>query len=602
MLDTLLVLLPQTVLAGLACLFILGGTFNVPPRRWGPFALLALILAGCALAYVSRLEISDAAMRMLAVSRESPSTAFQWVSLVLGAIFVLMSAESQSESKTAAEFYGMLLLAISGMMLVSAANDLVLMFVALELISLPTYVLLYLGRNDFRSQEAALKYFLLSVLSAAVLLYGFALLYGLAGTTRLDGIYEVLAGAYEANQPGVPSRGGSALGIVALVLIMAGLGFKITAVPFHFYAPDVYEGTSAFNAGLLAVVPKAAGFVAIVRVVSETMVGFETTGQQLVLILAGITMTGGNCLALLQSNVRRMLAYSSIAHAGYMLIGISVGFWESWNPGLSVERSGGLLGMGLPGGIHATYLYLLAYSLTNVGLFGVLVYLGRPGKQIDHVDDLIGLAKTHPFVAVAAALFLFSLAGIPPLPGFWGKLSIFSTALSVRQETRDTIFAVHPAFAVLAVLGVINAAIGAVYYLRLVSAMFLNDPLGAPRPSGGRPALAAIALSAALLVAFGIAPRPVFRYLERPPAAVEPTMSAARRERAACSVGWAYQLTIDRRLSVAQITGMAYNPPLTLPEISCFRFDDPIVRDVPATRGAAAGGAGRFRLRDIQRQ
>jgi len=516
-LDTLLILLPQTILAGLGCLYILGGTFGIPARRWGPLTLVALVLGACALQYVSQLEFPAAETLTLAVSRTPLSVGFQWVSLVGGALFVLMSMQAQSESKTAAEFYGLLLLLLSGMMLVSAANDLILMFLALELISIPTYVLLYLGRNDYTTQEAALKYFMLSVLSAAILLYGFAFLYGLAGTTRLGGIKHVLSAAYNANVSGMPNRGGSALGIVALVLITAGLGFKIAAVPFHFYAPDVYEGTSAFNAGLLAVVPKAAGFIALIRVVSETMVGFETTGQQLVLILAGITMTGGNCLALLQTNVRRMLAYSSIAHAGYMLIGISVGFWEAWNPDLRLEGTSGPPGMGLPGGVHATVFYLLAYSLTNVGLFGVLVYLGRPGKQIEHVDDLTGLAKTHPFVAVSAALFLFSLAGIPPLPGFWAKLAIFSTALSVRQETRDTIFAVHSAFAVLAVVGMLNAAIGAVYYLRLVSAMFLNDPLGAPRPAGGRPALTAIALSVLLVVSFGIVPRPIFNFLQRPP-------------------------------------------------------------------------------------
>jgi NADH-quinone oxidoreductase subunit N len=303
---------------------------------------------------------------------------------------------------------------------------------------------------------------------------------------------------------------------MALVLIAAGLGFKITAVPFHFYAPDVYQGTSAFNAGLLAVIPKAAGLFALIRVVSESMVGFETTGQQLTLILAGITMTGGNCLALLQTNVRRMLAYSSIAHAGYMLVGIAVGFWDVWNPELSLDGVGAdAAGIGMLGGTHASLFYLLAYSLANVGLFAVLVYLGRPGKQIEHVDDLTGLAKSQPLVATIAALCLFSLAGIPPLPGFWGKLSVFSAALSVRQEVTDSLFSVHPAFAILAVIGVINAAIGAVYYLRLVSAMFLNAPLSTPRPGGGRPALAAICCSAVLLVAFGVLPGRVFRYLQQ---------------------------------------------------------------------------------------
>ena len=531
MLETLIILLPQTILAGLACLFLLGGTFGVPGRTWGPLALVALCLGAGALLYTSRLELASAALSSLAVSRAPLAVGFQWASLVGGALFVLISMQSQSESKSAAEFYGMLLLVHAGMMLVSAAADLVLLFVALELISVPTYVLLYLGRKDYASQEAATKYFLLSVLSAAILLYGFAFLYGLTGTTRLEGIQQVLADAYGAGEEGSPNRGGSALGIIALVLISAGLGFKLAVVPFHFYAPDVYEGTSAFNAGLLAVVPKAAGLFALIRVISQTMVGFETTGQQLMLILAGITMTGGNCLALLQTNVRRLLAYSSIAHAGYMLIGISVGFWEAWNPKLSLDGTGALLGMGLPGGVHASELYLLAYSLTSVGLFGVLVYLGRPGKQIEHVDDLTGLAKTHPFAAVAAALFLFSLAGIPPLPGFWGKLSVFSAALSVRQSVTSSLFEVHPAFAALALLGVVNAAIGAVYYLRLVSAMFLNDPLSTARPAGGRPALVAIALSVALVVGFGILPRPVFNYLQRaptPPAAVANARTAAR--------------------------------------------------------------------------
>jgi NADH-quinone oxidoreductase subunit N len=450
-----------------------------------------------------------------------------------------MAMQSQSESKTAAEFYALLLFVLAGLMLVSAAADLVLFFLALELISVPTYVLLYLGRHDYTSQEAATKYFLLSVFSAAILLYGFAFLYGLTGTTRLEGINHVLSHAYASNQSGAPNSGGSALGIIALVLITAGLGFKITAVPFHFYAPDVYEGTTAFNAGLLAVVPKAAGFIALIRVVSESMVGFEITGQQLLLILAGITMTGGNCLALLQTNVRRLLAYSSIAHAGYMLIGIAVGFWEVWNPRLSLEGNAFLPGDGLPSGVHATEFYLLAYSLTNVGLFAILVYLGRPGRQIEHIDDLTGLAKTHPFVAVAAALFLFSLAGIPPLPGFWGKLSIFSTALSVRQSAADAGFSVHPAFAVLAVIGVINAAIGAVYYLRLVSAMFLNDPLSTARPAGGRPALVAVALSAALVVAFGIMPRPVFKYLELPRADESAaTVNASRPAPPVRVLGW----------------------------------------------------------------
>jgi len=525
-LETLQILLPQTVLATLACLFILGGTFSIPARRWGYLALGALGLAAIALVYSSRLEW-PAVGPSLAVTRTPLVQGFEWSCLVVGALFVLMAIEPQAASKTAAEFYGMLLLILSGMMLVWVADDLVLLFLALELISVPTYVILYLGRHDNASQEAAVKYFLLSVLSAAVLLYGFAFLYGLAGTTHLAGIRQVLTQAYDSGQPGVPPSGGSVLGIVALVLIIAGLGFKMTAVPFHFYAPDVYEGTSAFNAGILAVIPKVAGFVALIRVVYESMAGFQMTGQQLTLILAGITMTGGNCLALLQTNIRRLLAYSSIAHAGYMLIGVCVGFWETWNPQSSIERSGALWGLGLPGGMHATLLYLLTYALTNAGLFAVLVYLGRPGRQIEHIDDLTGLWKSQPLVAAAAAVFLFSLAGIPPFPGFWGKLAVFSTALSVRQDT-TALFAVHRAFAILAVLGVVNAAIGAVYYLRIVSTMFLNDPLSTPKPAGGRPGYLAVLCSLVLVAALGLVPGPVFRYLERPAPSGQNVSSAHR--------------------------------------------------------------------------
>lgn len=517
MAETFQIVLPQTVLAACACLMILGGAFSIARRVWGYAALAALGASGAALWWSSGTLVYEVATS-LSVSRDPISLGFEWSCLVIGVLLVLMAMESQAAAKTAAEFYGMLLLVISGMMLAAAADDLVLLFLSLELISIPTYVLLYLGRRDYASQEATVKYFMLSVLSGATLLYGFAFVYGLAGSTRLVAIYEVLRNTYQPAQPGTLPVGGSVLGVLAVVLIVAGLGFKLAAVPFHFYAPDVYEGTSAFNAGLLAITPKAAALLVLLRVVNETMVGFEAAAQQLVLIIAAITMTGGNCLALLQTNVRRLLAYSSIAHAGYMLMGVAVGFWESWNEDISLGASpdAAISVMSLPGGYFSSLLYLLAYCLATLGFFAVLVYLGRPGKQLDHIDELTGLAKSHPLLAIMAALFLFSLAGIPPLPGFWAKLSVFAAALSVRQDVPATLFAMHPAFVVLAVVGVVNAAIGAVVYLRLVALMFLNDPVSTARSAGGRPAYAAVACSAVLVLAFSFLPRPVFTYLQDP--------------------------------------------------------------------------------------
>lgn len=507
MLHTFTILLPQTVLAVFACLFFLGGSFPVPSRRWGPLALAALACtAGCL--WYSSGQQHEATISSL-VTHDAISIGFQWCALGLMALFVLMSQTEQADSTTAAEFYGLLLLVTSGLLLVSAAQELILLFLGLELISVPTYVLLYLGRRDYATQEAAVKYFLLSILSAAVLLYGFSFLYGLTGSTHLGAIRQVLVATYQSPENGFPPAGGSTMGLVALVLIFAGLGFKVAAVPFHFYAPDVYQGTSAFNAGLLAVVPKAAGFIVLIRVALETMVGFESSGERVALILAIITMTGGNCLALLQTNVRRLLAYSSIANAGYMLIGIAVGFWDVWNSPSSLDAGGEL-----PGGVRACLFYLLGYSVASVGLFAVLTYLSGPrGKQVEHIDDLTGLGRTQPFVAVAAALFLFSMAGVPPLLGFWGKLTLFADAMNVRVQNSGSLD-MHQGFTLLAIIGAINAAVAAAYYLRLVAVMFLNDPLSTHRPEGGRPALAAICCAAVLVLGLGLMPRPIFRYLD----------------------------------------------------------------------------------------
>lgn len=529
--ETFVLLLPHILLALAASLFLLAGTFRVSPRVFAPVALLVLgVVAGCL--WNGSTETA-AASTGLSVQSSPLAVGFQLCCLAAAALFVLQSMSARAEAESTAEFYGLLLLVFDGLMLVSVANDLIVLFLSLELISIPTYVLLYLGRRDQRSQEAALKYFLLSIFSAALLLYGLAFVYGLTGSTQLGAVRTVLTESYQPTSPGQAVAAPSALGIVALVLIFAGIGFKVAAVPFHFYAPDVYEGTSAFNAGLLAVVPKAAGFLALFRLAGGATAGFEGTGQQLALILAGVTMTGGNCLALLQTNVRRMLAYSSVAHAGYMLIGFAVGFWEQGNAELALTARGG---MGLPGGMQSSLLYLLAYSLTSIGLFAALIYLGRPGRQIEHVDDLTGLAKSQPVVAVAVALFLFSLAGIPPLPGFWGKFAVFASALSVRQPSSQIIFQLHPAFAVLAVVGVLNAAIGAVYYLRLIALMFLQDPLGASRPAGGRSAYAAMNLAALGVVLLGLIPGPVFQFLQNAPVAAVAAAAVPPAEPAEVSI------------------------------------------------------------------
>lgn len=506
--ETFHLLLPQIVLAIAACALFLAGTTRLPRRFFGPATLAALLTAAAALSHVAGLTSARGGLPV--VFNTPLSLGFQGLCLFLGSMFVMFAHASQAESETAGEFYGLLLVVLCGMLLVAVAQDLLLLFLSLELISIPTYVLLYLARRNTNSQEAAIKYFLLSVLSGAILLYGFALLYGLTGTTNLPLMRSILAMNYPLGSDGMPSGHSSLLGVIALLLIFSGLAYKLAAVPFHFYAPDVYQGTTAFNAGLLSIAPKAAGVIALIRIGSETVVGYEHVGAHITLILAAISMALGNCLAVVQTNVRRMLAYSGVAHAGYMLIGLSVGHWDAWHP---TTQGAGFLSQ-LPGGIQATLLYLVTYCIPTAGLFGVLVYLTRrSGREIEHVDDLAGLGRTQPIMAAAAALFLFSLAGIPPLPGFWGKMSVIASCLGVHSGDGSGLTRTDPVYIGLAVLAMLTAAIGAVAYLRIIAMMYFSEPISVPQPAGGSGTWAAVIWSAVLAVALGLWPRPLYSYL-----------------------------------------------------------------------------------------
>lgn len=504
-----LTLLPETVLIVAGCLFILAGSFPLRRDVWGWFSLLALAGAAVAEYSLPKLLGSTLPEAQSVVVHDHLSGLFHYAFLTFGALFTLMAMHDRDHQDNAPEFFGLLLNVVAGMMIVASANELILMFLGLELISIPMYVLLYLGRRGYAAQEAAVKYFLLSIASAAVLLYGFALLYGVTGATNLSDIREILASLQDVSgDVGGRAVGPSRLAMISIVLILAGLAFKITAVPFHFYAPDVYQGTNSWNAGFLAVVPKAAGFIAMVRIVSHSMPGLELTGETVTLIMALFTMTLGNLLALLQTNVRRLLAYSSIAHAGYMLIGLTVGFWSSAS-GAETDTM-----FGFPGGIQSSLFYLLAYSVASIGTFAVLVFLSSDNREVEDIEDLTGLWKTKPVAALCLALFLFSMAGIPPLPGFWAKMSIFASALGVYGSPADPLPLPNKWFIALAVAGALNAAVGAVYYLRVIALMFLYDPQKNPVPGSAcirnAPAWTAMVLSALITLGLGLQARPLF--------------------------------------------------------------------------------------------
>jgi NADH-quinone oxidoreductase subunit N len=478
------ILTAEIVLATAAVVIYLGGALVQSAKPWRWIASAGLLLAAAALWQCGGAECA------LPVSGPIQPDAFacyaRWLALALAAVLLLIASQPGAGACTP-EQIGSLLFTVVGLMLVAVAGDLVLMFVGLELISIPTYILLYLGRRDAASQEAAAKYFFLSILASAMLLYGLSFLYGTAGSTHLETIRARLLA------PDALPAGFYALTKVALVLVLAGLSFKVAAVPFHFYAPDVYQGTTHPNAALLSVVPKAAGLVALVRLVHVCMPRMDPDAWRVVLVLSVLSMTLGNLLALWQDNLRRLLAYSSIANAGYLLIGLAVG--------LAVPHSSGGWD-----GIGAMLFYLCVYAAATLGLFAALSHLGRRAQAIETVDELAGLARTRPLPAAALALFLFSLAGLPPLAGFWGKLLLVASALNVGPNAAD---AAHLWFVVLAVIGMINAAVAAFYYLRIVGVMYFRTPLATPRAEGGPGPWIATVVCAVLVLALGFYPGPL---------------------------------------------------------------------------------------------
>jgi NADH-quinone oxidoreductase subunit N len=486
---------PEMVLGLFACLVFIGGTFTGSRRIWGIVSLVGFLLAlwtsldpKHALVGPSDQEIFGVPILIDALAN------FTRITAILAGILLLLLAWDEMPDRQAADHHACLLILTAGLSMIGSANDLVTLFLALELVSIPTYIMLYLPRHDDAAQEAALKYFLLSIFSSAILLFGFSYLYGLVGSTNLSVILNTLL-AKPAESP--------VLAAIALVTVVCGLGFRLTAVPFHFYAPDVYQGTANTSAALLASVPKIAGVVALLRVLGYVVpeaalpagwaAGTRTIGMALsdqvpllFWILAVITMFLGNLLALRQEHVRRILAYSSIAHAGYMLVALSAAPYLRRTPGS-------------PDGVEAVLYYLIAYGVMTVGAFGILAYLDGDGRRIDTLDDLAGVSREHPTVAIIFAIFLFSLIGIPLTAGFTGKFLILFGALALSDPQANL-------FRVLAVLMVINAAIGGWYYLRIIATVYLRTPIKTYPVRRSLPLVTMIAICAILTVGLSVPP------------------------------------------------------------------------------------------------
>ncbi len=482
---------PEIALIGTACAVFLLGCFRTGRGLW--FAVSLVGVAGAAVLAATVDQPAPPVPTAASIVPDAAAGFVRWFALATAAVLLLLSWP-EVDRTNAAEYYGCLLIAAAGVSLVGRANDLVTLFLALELISIPTYVLLYLPARTRVNQEAAAKYFLLSVMSSAVLLFGFSYLYGLTGSTNLTAITAALTRANaEALSP---------MALVGIVLVVAAVGFRITAVPFHFYAPDVYQGGPAGVVANLAVLPKVAGFAALARVLGllgpdVRHLPFDTATQLplLLWILAVLTMTLGNVLALLQDDVRRMLAYSGVAHGGYMLMGVVV---ASALP--DVRGAGPTVG-----GVEALFVYLAAYALMTLGAFAVLLYLSTPDRPVESIDDLGGVGQSHPVAAGAMAVSLFSLIGLPLTAGFAGKLLLFVGAFTAPVDTA----AMRNLYRVLVVVAAVNSAVGAYYYLRVLGVMYLRSPLRPLAGSRSRPTLAAAVVLAAGTLVLGVYPQPL---------------------------------------------------------------------------------------------
>jgi NADH-quinone oxidoreductase subunit N len=349
---------------------------------------------------------------------------FQFILLIVTALGILLSERYiQQKGINYGEYYALMLFSASGAMLMAASKELLLTFVGLEILSIALYILSGFARTEERSEEAAVKYFLLGAFSSGFFLYGIALIYGGTGTTLLSAM--------------TPDKLSNPYSVAGVGLLLVGLCFKAAIVPFHSWTPDVYQGAPTSVTAFMSAGAKLGAFSALIRV----LVVFLPVGvvwHDIVWVLAAATMIVGNVVAVLQTDVKRMLAYSSIAHAGYILVGVLAGN---------------------AAGQSAVLFYMLVYTFMNLGAFGILILLGRTGKEYNSVRDLQGLAKTHPAAAAMMAIFMFSLAGIPPAAGFLGKFMLFSAAISAHLYG-------------LAALGLLASVVGVFYYLMIVFRMY----------------------------------------------------------------------------------------------------------------------------------
>jgi NADH-quinone oxidoreductase subunit N len=458
-----------------ACALLLIDVFAIPAGRkklTGYLAIAGLVVAGLVglpLWNVTGSTFSD----MLVLDRYSLT--LTWIFLIVGAMGCAMALDYLPRHDIEqGEFYPLIMFAVAGMILLVQGNDLIVLFLGIEALSITLYILTGFAYPRLTSEEAAMKYLVLGAFAAGFFVYGIALVYGATDTTSLAGIAAYVSQESFATQ-------NQTLLFAGVAMILVAFSFKIALVPFHMWTPDVYEGSPTPVAAFMSVGTKGAALGALLRIVTIALAGAQAFWLPVLAALAAVTMVVGNLGALGQNNVKRMLAYSSIGHAGYILLGIMVAGEQ---------------------GADAFLFYLLAYALTNLGAFAVVIALEQRGEAAWSLDDFAGLFQRRPLLALAMALFMLSLAGVPPTAGFMAKFFVFTAAYEAGLGW-------------LAVVGVISSAIAAYFYLRVVVKMFMQEPSRELRPDLGRGLNADIVIAGVATLLIGVLPAPFLLLAER---------------------------------------------------------------------------------------
>jgi NADH-quinone oxidoreductase subunit N len=466
---------PELVLLAMACVVAMVDLWVIHPRRLPTYLLTQASLAVVAVMQLAAFNAGDTVYAMQRMVVADPMGHllgfFATVAVMISLVYARPYAAERDMLK--GELFTLSLFSLLGIAVMLSANNFLVIYLGLELMSLSLYALVAMRRDHADATEAAMKYFVLGALASGFLLYGLSMMYGATGSLEIPEVYKAI-GTGQINK---------SVMILGVVFLVAGLGFKLGAVPFHMWVPDVYQGAPTAATLLLGGAPKLAAFAITIRLLVEGMIGLAYDWQQMLVVLSVGSMLLGNIVAIAQTNLKRMLAYSSIAQMGFMLLGLCSGV--VYNNTISAANS-----------YASSMFYIVTYVLTTLGSFGMIMLLSRQGFESEEVSDLAGLAKRSPWFALVMTIFMLSLAGLPPTVGFYAKLSVLQSLVSTNVT----------GYLVLAVAAVVLSLVGAFYYLRVIKVMYFDEPADARPLESSGDVRAVMSLNGAAVLFFGILP------------------------------------------------------------------------------------------------